>query len=77
MVTEVRGRLTGVGAAVTIAEIMNESKGDVTIYIASVEFGNDTRGKHIRSAEVFDVATDPTATFRLTYVDWQRPRRRD
>jgi hypothetical protein len=46
MVTEVRGRLTGVGAAVTIAEIMNESKGDVTIYIASVEFGTHPRQKH-------------------------------
>jgi polyisoprenoid-binding protein YceI len=45
MVTEVRGRLTGVGAAVTIAEIMNESKGDVTIYIASVEFGNTPAAK--------------------------------
>jgi polyisoprenoid-binding protein YceI len=74
MVTKVRGRFTGVTGAVTIAENMNDSKVDVTIDMASVESGSDARDEHIRSAELFDVATYPTATFSSTHVDWRGDR---
>ena len=74
MVTKVRGRFTGVTGAVTIAEDMNDSKVDVTINMASVESGSDVRDEHIRSAELFDVATYPTATFHSTHVDWRGDR---
>jgi polyisoprenoid-binding protein YceI len=74
MVTKVRGRFTGVTGAVTIAENMNDSKVDVTIDMASVESGSDARDEHIRSAELFDVATYPTATFSCTHVDWRGDR---
>ena len=39
--------------------------------MASVESGNPTRDDHIRSAELFDVAAFPQATFISTRVEWQ------
>ena len=74
MVTKVRGRFTGVTGAVNIADDMNDSTVNVTIDMASVESGSDARDEHIRSAELFDVTTYPTATFHSTHVDWRGDR---
>jgi polyisoprenoid-binding protein YceI len=74
MVTKVRGRFTDVSGTVTVAEDVNHSSVDVTIDMASVESGNKARDEHIRSAELFDVATYPTATYRSTHVDWRGDR---
>jgi polyisoprenoid-binding protein YceI len=71
MVTKVRGRFTGVTGIVEIAEDLSDSRVDVTIDMASVESGNETRDEHMRSAELFDVATYPTATFRSVEVEWK------
>jgi polyisoprenoid-binding protein YceI len=71
MVTQVRGRFTGVTGAVVVAERMADSRVEVTIDMASVESGSAVRDEHLRSAELFDVASYPTATFRSTYVDWR------
>lgn len=70
MVTKVRGRFTDVTGAVTISEDMAQSSVDVTIGMASVTSGSDVRDDHIRSAELFDVETYPTATFRSVSVEW-------
>ncbi|WP_392545298.1 YceI family protein [Oryzobacter telluris] len=70
MVTKVRGRFTGVSGVVTIAHDMPASRVDVTIDMGTVESGNPTRDGHIRSADLFDVETYPTATFSSTHVDW-------
>jgi polyisoprenoid-binding protein YceI len=43
---------------------------DVTIDVASVDSGDGTRDDHLRSADMFDVARYPTATFRSTDVRW-------
>ena len=32
--------------------------------------GNATRDEHLRSADLFDVAAFPTATFRSVAIDW-------
>lgn len=74
MVTKVRGRFTGVTGVVEIAEDLRDSRVDVTIDMASVESGNETRDEHLRSAELFDVATYPTATFRSAEVEWRGTR---
>jgi polyisoprenoid-binding protein YceI len=71
MVTKVRGRFTGVTGIVEIAEDLSDSRVDVTIDMASVESGNETRDEHMRSAELFEVATYPTATFRSVEVEWK------
>ncbi len=74
MVTKVRGRFTGVTGAVTIAPDLNDSTVEVTIDMASVASGSEARDEHIRSAELFDVARYPTATFRSVSVDWRDTR---
>jgi polyisoprenoid-binding protein YceI len=74
MVTKVRGRFTGVTGAVAIAEDMADSHVEVDIDMDTVESGNETRDEHIRSDELFDVETYPTATFRSTSVDWHGTR---
>jgi polyisoprenoid-binding protein YceI len=71
LVTKVRGRFTDVTGAIAIAPDLNDSSVEVTIDMASVSSGNETRDEHIRSAELFDVAEFPQATFRSTSVDWR------
>lgn len=71
MVTKVRGRFTGVTGAVNIAESMSDSTVSVTIDMATVESGSHDRDEHMRSADLFDVANYPTATFTSTHVDWR------
>jgi len=71
MVTKVRGRFTDVAGTVTVAEDVRDSRVDVVIGMASVESGSAARDEHLRSAELFDVAQFPQATFRSVRVDWQ------
>ncbi|WP_322937877.1 YceI family protein [Nocardioides bizhenqiangii] len=74
MVTKVRGRFTGVTGAVEIGEDLRVSRVDVTIDMTSVESGSETRDEHLRSAELFDVARYPTATFQSVDVEWRGTR---
>ena len=71
MVTKVRGRFTDVTGTVSVAEDMSQSSVEVVIGMASVQSGNAARDEHLRSAELFDVANHPQATFRSVQVDWQ------
>jgi polyisoprenoid-binding protein YceI len=71
MLTRVRGRFTDVSGTVTVGDDPRDTTVDVTIGVASVSSGDDTRDEHLRSADLFDVATHPTATFRSTAVRWE------
>jgi polyisoprenoid-binding protein YceI len=70
MLTKVRGRFTDVAGVVHFADDPAASTVEVTIGMASVNSGNDTRDDHLRSAELFDVGAWPTATYRSTRVVW-------
>jgi polyisoprenoid-binding protein YceI len=70
MFTKVRGRFTGVTGSVVIAEDPRESSVHVEIDMASVSSGSKDRDDHLKSADLFDVARYPTATFRSTEVWW-------
>lgn len=70
MITRVRGRFTDVSGEVGIAENPADSTLSVTVGMASVNSGNDTRDEHLRSAELFDVERWPTATYRSRRVMW-------
>jgi len=70
MLTKVRGRFTGVTGTVTVAEEPLESSVVVDIDMGSVSSGDDTRDNHLKSADFFDVESNPTATFRSTEVRW-------
>jgi polyisoprenoid-binding protein YceI len=73
MLTKVRGRFTGVTGTITLGERPEDAAVDVTIDMATVTSGDDTRDDHLRSADLFDVAAHPTATFRSTDIRWQVP----
>jgi polyisoprenoid-binding protein YceI len=70
MLTKVRGRFRGVEGIVHVAEDPDETTVEVTIDMASVDSGDDTRDEHLRSADLFDVANHPVATFQGTARDW-------
>jgi polyisoprenoid-binding protein YceI len=74
MLTRVRGRFTGVTGAITVAEDPGESTAEVTIDMASVDSGSQARDNHLRSADYFDTARYPAATFSGRAVDWQGTR---
>ena len=63
MLTKVRGRFTGVTGAIQVAEDPAQSTAEVTIDMASVNSGSQARDDHLRSADFFDTAQHPTATF--------------
>jgi polyisoprenoid-binding protein YceI len=71
MLTRVRGRFTGVTGAIQVAEDPAQSTAAVTIDMASVDSGSQARDEHLRSADFFDTARHPTATFTGRAADWQ------
>lgn len=74
MITKVRGRFTDVRGSLTVADDFADSSVEVVIGMASVASGNTERDEHIKSAELFDVAQFPEATFRSTSVVWRGER---
>lgn len=74
MIAKVRGRFTDVRGTLRFAVDPAESTLDVTIGMASVESGSAVRDEHLRSAELFDVATFTEAAFRSTAIDWNGTR---
>ena len=66
--TKIRGRFTGVEGRVVIGDELEASSVEVTIDMASVNSGDQTRDDHLRSADLFDVEHHPRATFHSTRV---------
>jgi len=71
--TKVRGRFRAVEGFVEVAEDPNDSTVEVHIGMASVDSGDATRDDHLRSADLFDSANHPTATFRGKAAGWGGP----
>jgi len=71
MLTKIRGRFTGVTGEIVVAEEPGQSTAEVTIDMASVESGSQARDDHLRSADFFDTARHPAATFSGRASDWQ------
>jgi polyisoprenoid-binding protein YceI len=74
LLTKVRGRFTGVTGAIVVAEEPGESTAEVTINMASVDSGSQARDEHLRSADFFDAARHPTATFAGRVTRWEGTR---
>lgn len=71
MLTKIRGRFTGVTGAIVVAQEPGQSTVEVTIDMASAESGSQARDDHLRSADFFDTAHHPAATFSGRAVEWQ------
>lgn len=69
--TKVRGRFRGVEGAVVVGDDPADTTVDVVIDVASVDSGDETRDDHLRSGDLFDVATFPTAAFRGRAEQWR------
>lgn len=64
-----QGRFTDVNGTVTFDPAAPEASAvDVTLRASSIQTGVDTLDRHLRSADFFDVANHPVATFRSTGV---------
>jgi polyisoprenoid-binding protein YceI len=74
MLTKVRGRFTGVTGAIEVAGDPGQSTAEVTIDMASVDSGSQARDEHLRSADGFDAAHHPTATFAGRAAHWEGTR---
>ena len=70
LLTNIRGRFTRLTGVITVAEDPGESTAEVTIDMASVDSGSRARDDHLRSADHFDAARHPTATFTGRATGW-------
>ena len=59
-----RGKLNATSGTVTFDRQARSGSVDIKVDVASIDFGNDKLNEHARSAEIFDVAKYPTATFK-------------
>ena len=61
-----RGKLRASGGTVTLDRSAHTGTVDITIDVATIDFDNDKLNEHAKSAELFDVARYPTATYHGT-----------
>ena len=65
-----RGKFNKSSGKVTLDKAAGTGTVEVTIDVASVDFGHDDMNKHALSPDFFDVAKFPTATYRGTLGDF-------
>jgi polyisoprenoid-binding protein YceI len=58
-----RGKFTSTSGKVVYDKAAKSGSIDVTVDVSSIDFGNPKLNEHAKSAEIFDVAKYPTATF--------------
>jgi len=75
MVSKVRGRFAEFDGAVSIATDPLASSVAVTVQLASIDTRDAGRDEHLRGADFFDVASNPTMTYRSTGVRETAPGR--
>ncbi len=68
-VARVRGQFDAFSGSITIADDFADSLAHVDIDAGSVKTGNADRDAHLTSPDFWDVATNPTWTFRTTGVE--------
>jgi polyisoprenoid-binding protein YceI len=65
-----RGKFNKSSGSIILDTAAKTGTVDVTIDMASVDFGHDRMNAHAISADIFDVAKYPTATYKGTLSKW-------
>jgi len=63
-----RGKFNKTSGTVTLDRANKTGSVNISVDTASINFGNDEMDKHARSAEFFDVAKYPAATFKSSSI---------
>lgn len=65
-----RGKFNTTSGTVTLDRAAKTGEVDVTIDVASINFGHEKMNEHAKSADMFDVAKFPTATYKGKFSKW-------
>ncbi len=65
-----RGKFKTTSGKVVLDVAAKTGEVDVTVKTASLDFGHARMDEHAKSAEIFDVARFPTATFKGKFSKW-------
>lgn len=65
-----RGKFNTSSGSVTLDTAAKTGSVDITVNMASIDFGHDKMNEHARSAEIFDTAKFPTATYKGKISKW-------
>lgn len=66
-----RGKFTKSSGMVTLDRAAKTGTIDVTVQIDSIDFGHDKLNEHVKGADVFNVASYPTATFKGKFTKFK------
>jgi polyisoprenoid-binding protein YceI len=66
-----RGKFNKTSGKITLDRAAKTGTVDITIDVASVDTGNDKLNTHLQSADFFDVAKHPTATYRARFTKFK------
>ena len=67
--SRVRGRFNAFSGTVRVADDLASSSVEASVELASVDTNNEQRDGHLRSADFFDIESNPTMGFRSTSID--------
>lgn len=66
-----RGKINSTSGTLTLDQEAETGNIDVTMDMTSIDFGHDDLNEHAQTADMFDVAEHPTATYTGELVDWE------
>lgn len=66
-----RGKINGTSGTIVLDKEAGSGSVDITMDMASIDFGHDGLSDHARSSDMFDVEVYPTATYTGELVDFE------
>src|SRR5690606_6363298 len=66
-----RGKINSTSGSVTLDQDAQEGSVQVTMDMTTIDFGHDGLNDHAKTADMFNVAEHPTATYSGELVDWE------
>lgn len=66
-----RGKINSTSGTLMLDQEAQTGSVDVTMDMTSIDFGHDDLNEHAKTADMFNVAEYPTATYTGELVDWE------